>query len=95
MPSAEILESPVKTYTCQKEQPGNIQGQINKIRNSVEDKQSQLAWLWVYEVSGRKSTLRTKLKVASQGEGLQNWKEYSMNLLCEPPEVTDEPHKNY
>ena len=28
----------------QKEQIENIQGQINKIRNSVENKQSRIAW---------------------------------------------------
>ena len=41
----------VNTY--QKEQIDNIQGQINKIKNFVEDRQSRIAWLTVNEVSKR------------------------------------------
>ena len=46
-------------------------GQINKIRNLVKDRQSWLAWITVNEVNGRKSTLRAKIKAASQEESLQ------------------------
>ena len=45
------------TDTYQKEQLEYIQGQINKIRNSVEDRQSRIAWQTVNQVSSRKSTL--------------------------------------
>ena len=49
-----------------KEQTKYIQNQVNKIRNSVEDRQSKIAWQMVNEVSRRKSTGRAKLKAASQ-----------------------------
>ena len=52
--------------TYQKEQIEYIQGQINKIRNSVEDRQSWIVWQTVNEVSKMKSTSRAKLKAASQ-----------------------------
>ena len=44
--------------TYQKEQIKCIQGQINKIKNSVEDKQSLIAWRTVNEVSKGKNTSR-------------------------------------
>ena len=49
----------------QKEQIEYIQGQINKIRNSVEDRQARIACQTVNEVRKRKSTSRAKLKAAS------------------------------
>ena len=70
--------------TCQKEQIEYIQGQINKIRNSVEDRQSRIAWQTVNEVSKMKSTSRTKLIAASQEEGLQIWKEHLKNARRPP-----------
>ena len=48
--------------TYQKEQFKYIQGQIDKIRNSIEDRQSRLTWQTVKKVSGRKSSFRAKLK---------------------------------
>ena len=42
-----------KTY--QKEQIEYIQGQINEIKNSLEDKQSRIAWQTVSEVSKRRA----------------------------------------
>ena len=39
-----------------KEQREYVQNQINKIRDSVEDRQSRIAWQMVNEVSRRKST---------------------------------------
>ena len=50
------------TNTFQKGQLEHIQGQTNEIRNLVEDKQSQIAWQTLNEVSGKKNNLRTKLK---------------------------------
>ena len=43
-----------------------IQGQINKVRNSVKDRQPQIVWQTVNEVDKRKSTFRAKLKTANQ-----------------------------
>ena len=42
-------------------------------------------------MNGRKSSLRAKLKAASQEERLQKWKGYFKNLLGNPPEIMDEP----
>ena len=47
------------TDAYQKEQIEYIQGHITKISNSVEDRQSQIAWQTVNEVSKRKSTSRS------------------------------------
>ena len=43
-----------------------MQNQINEIRDSVEDKQSRIAWQTVNEVSRRKSTAKAKLKLPVQ-----------------------------
>ena len=51
-----------------KEQTEYIQSQIDKIRDSVEDRQSRIAWQMVNEVSRRKSTVKAKLKATSQQE---------------------------
>ena len=58
-------------------------------RNSLEDRQYRLAWQTVNEVSGRKSTSRAKLKIASQEERLQKWKEHFKNLLGNPSKITE------
>ena len=54
--------------TYLKEQTEYIQDQINKIKDSVEDRQFRVAWQTINEVSRRKSTMRVKLKAASQEE---------------------------
>ena len=51
-----------------KEQREYIQNQIDKIRDSVEDRQSRIAWQMVNEVSRRKSTAKVKQKATSQEE---------------------------
>ena len=56
-----------------KEQTEYIQNQIDKIRDSVEDRQSRIAWQTINEVSRRKSTAKAKLKAASQQERVQLW----------------------
>ena len=76
------------TKTYQKEQ---IENQINKIRNLVEDRKLQLAWQTVNEVSWRKSTPRARLKAATQEEKLDQWKEHFKNLLRNPSEITNTP----
>ena len=54
-----------------KEQTEYIQNQINKIRDSVEDRKSRIAWQTVNKVSRRKSTAKAKLKATSQEERIQ------------------------
>ena len=68
-----------------------IQNQIDKIRDSVEDRQSRIAWQTINEVSRRKSTAKAKLKAANQQERIKLWKQHFENLLRNPPKVTNEP----
>ena len=74
-----------------KEQTEYIQNQIDKIRDSVEDRQSKIAWQTINEVSRRKSTAKAKLKAANQQERIKLWKQHFENLLGNPPKVTHEP----
>ena len=54
-----------------KEQTEYIQNQIDKIRDSVEDRQSRIAWQTINEVSRRKNTAKAKLKAANQQERIK------------------------
>ena len=74
-----------------KEQAEYIQIQIDKIRDSVEDRQSRIAWQTINEVSRRKSTAKAKLKAASQQERVKLWEQHFKNLLGSRPKITDEP----
>ena len=74
-----------------KEQTECIQNQIDKIRDSVEDRQSRIARQTINEVSRRKSTAKAKLKAANQRERIKLWKQHFENLLGNPPKVTHEP----
>ena len=46
-------------------------------------------------MSERKSTLKAKVKGASQEGRLQKWKKHFKSLLRNPPEVTDKPIKKF
>ena len=48
-----------------------IQNQIDKIRDSVEDRQSRIAWQTINEVSRRKNTAKAKLKAVNQQERIK------------------------
>ena len=74
-----------------KEQTEYIQNQIDEIRDSVEDRQSRVAWQTINEVSRRKSTAKAKLKAANQQERIKLWKQHFKNLLRNPSKVTHEP----
>ena len=74
-----------------KEQAEYIQNQIDKIRDSVEDRQSRIAWQTINEVSRRKSTAKAKLKAASQQERVKLWEQHFKNLLGNTPEIMYEP----
>ena len=74
-----------------KEQTEYIQNQIDKIRDSVEDRQSRIAWQTINEVSRRKCTAKTKLKASNQQERITLWKQHFENLLGNLPKVTHEP----
>ena len=74
-----------------KEQTECIQNQINKIRDSVDDRQSRIACQTVNEVSRTKSTAKAKLKANSQKEQIQLWKQYFENLYGKPLKVAHEP----
>ena len=74
-----------------KEQTEYIQNQIDKIRDSVEDRQSRIAWQIINEVSRRKNTAKAKLKAANQKERIKLWKQHFENLLGNPSKITHEP----
>ena len=74
-----------------KEHTEYIQNQIDKIRDSVEDRQSRIAWQTINEVSRRKNTAKAKLKAANQQERIKLWKQHFENLLGNPPKITHEP----
>ena len=74
-----------------KEQTEYIQNQIDKIRDSVEDRQSRIAWQTINEVSRRKSTVKAKLMAENQQERIKLWKQHFENILGNPPKVTHEP----
>ena len=73
-----------------KEQTEFIQNKIDKIRDSVEDRQSRIDWQTINEVSGRKSTAKAKLKAANQQERIKLWKQHFENLLANPPNIAQE-----
>ena len=74
-----------------KEQTEYTQNQINKNRDSVENRQSRIAWQTVNEVSRKKSTVKAKLKATSQEEWMTLWKQHFENLLQKPLKVMHEP----
>ena len=74
-----------------KEQTEYIQNQIDKMRDSVEYRQSRIAWQTINEVSRRKNTAKAKLKAANQQERIKLWKKHFENLLGNPPKITHEP----
>ena len=74
-----------------KEQTEYIQNQIDNIRDSVEDRQSRIAWQTINEESRRKSTAKAKLKAANQQERIKLWKQHFENLLGNPLKVTHKP----
>ena len=74
-----------------KEQAEYIQNQIDKIGDSVEDRQSRIAWQTINEVIRRKSTAKAKLKAASQLERVKMWEQHFKNLIGNPPKITDQP----
>ena len=78
-------------YIYIKEQTEYIQNQVDKIRDSVEDRQSRIAWQTINEVNRRKSTAKAKLKAANQQERIKLWKQHFENLLGNPPKVIHEP----
>ena len=74
-----------------KEQTEYTQNQIDKIRDTVEDWQSRIAWQTINEVCRRKNTAKAKLKAANQQERIKLWKQQFENLLGNPPKITHEP----
>ena len=74
-----------------KEQTEYKQTQINKIRDSVEDRQSRIAWQTVNEGCRRECTAKAKLESTSQEKPIQLWKQHFENLPGNLPKVTHEP----
>ena len=59
-----------------KEQTDCIQNQMDKIKDSVEDRQYRVAWQAINEVSRRKSSAKAKVKATNQQERIKLWKIY-------------------
>ena len=74
-----------------KEQTEYIQNQIDKIRDSVEDRKSRIALQMIIELSRRKSPGKAKLKATNQQERMKLWKQHFENLQGNPPKVTHKP----
>ena len=74
-----------------KEQTECVQNQIDKIRDSVEDRKCRIAWKTINEVSRRKSKAKAKFKATNQQERIKLWRQHFENLLGNPPKVTHEP----
>ena len=68
-----------------------MQNQIDKIGDSVEDRQSRIAWQTINEVSGGKCTAKAKLKATNQQERIKLWKQHFENLQGNPPKFTHNP----
>jgi exonuclease III len=73
------------------EQRNYVLTQIDKIAHASTNKQSSMAWQTVNEVSGRKTSSKSKLKASSEQERLFKWKEHFQNLLGKAPVVSDRP----
>ena len=54
------------------------------MRDSVEDRQSRIAWQTINKLNRRESTAKAKLKATSQEERIQLWKQHFENLLGKP-----------
>ena len=77
--------------TYNTEQQKNVLEQIDKISHAATNKQSSLVWQTVNEVSGRKTSPKSKLKASSEKERHDLWKGHFQNLLGSAPVVTDKP----
>ena len=73
--------------TYLKEQTEYIRNQIDKIRDSVEDKQSRIAWQTINEVSRKKITVKAKLKATIQQKRIKLCKQHFENLLGNPHNI--------
>jgi hypothetical protein len=75
------------TEVYNKEQTDYLQSKIDLITNASSNKQSAVAWKTVNEISGRKSSNKSKLKASSQEDRLNLWKQHFQSLLGKPPTV--------
>ena len=68
---------------------------MNRIRNSVKDRQSCIAWQTVYEVSKRKGTSRSKLKDLVKKNKYTYGKNISEICLENPQKLQINYHEDY
>ena len=61
------------------------------IEETSANKKSATAWQVINEISGRKSTNKSKIKANSQQERLDKWKAQFQKLLVKEPIVIEEP----
>ena len=72
-----------------KAQEKYIEKKVEEIENAIECKQSKVAWNTVNEISGRKTSNKGKLKADNPAERVKLWKDHFVNLLGQPPVITD------
>ena len=77
----EHFKRPVRNNPYQNEQLEYFQGSINRLRNSVEDRQTRIPWQSLKEVRIRKSTSKTKQKSVGQEEKYRTKKNISRICL--------------
>ena len=71
--------------TYEAEQLEDLKRKINHITNAVNNQRSAIAWKTVDEISGRKSSNRSKLKASNQDKRVKFWQQHSQDLLGKPP----------
>ena len=76
-------------YTTKQEE--FVQSKINQIQQASANKQSAVAWQVINELSGRKSSNKSKIKAKNQEERLQKWKSQFEKLLGTEPKISDNP----
>ena len=69
-----------------KERTEYIQNQVDKIRDSGEDRQSRIAWQTINEISRRESAAKAKLKAANQQERIKLLKKAFRKSTRKPTE---------
>ena len=95
--SKSYKKNPTNTYALKLKKAQNelasiyLKEHTEYVQNSVEDRQSRIAWQTINKVSRRKSTAKAKLKATNQQERIKLWKQHFENLLGIPPKVTHKP----
>ena len=72
------------------EQTKYLQKQIDDIKTAADNKKSAIAWQIVNNITGRKTTNRSKIKAKDDKERIQKWKQHFSLLLGKNPITTNQ-----